>query len=87
MMTFLLKVRKKKHFGVKNCHFVRKNHNFDEYECTLCSNTGMEYKDNSVLLKPKTEFRFNQKQYRNLKIFEFERLFFSEFEIQKIVTT
>ena len=32
MMTFLLKVRKKKHFGVKNCHFVRKNHNFDEYE-------------------------------------------------------
>ena len=38
---------------------------------TLCSNTRMEYKIISALLKPKTEFRFDQKQYRNLKFFEF----------------
>ena len=48
----------------------------------LCSNNLIENKNNSVLLKPKTEFRFNWKQYINLKFFEFERLFFSKIEIE-----
>ena len=29
--------------------------------CTPCGNTRIEYKNNSGLLKPKTEFRFNDK--------------------------
>ena len=35
----------------------------------LCSNTRVKHKDNSVHLKPKTEFRFNWKQYRNIYFF------------------
>ena len=35
------------------------------------------YKINSGHLKPKTEFRFNYKQYRNFIFFEFERSNFS----------
>ena len=46
----------------------------------------MEYKINSALLKPKTEFRFDQKQYKNLKFFEFEQLFFSKIEIEMFST-
>ena len=33
---------------------------------TLCSNTRMEYKNNSVPLKPKTEFKFNKKEFKKI---------------------
>ena len=48
---------------------------------TLCGNNRDEYKINSGHLKPKTEFRFNYKQYRNLFFFEFERSNFSKMKI------
>ena len=44
---------------------VRSLLNFKEFKVKqdpLCSNTRMEYKNNSVPLKPKTEFRFNGKE-------------------------
>ena len=47
----------------------------------------MEYKNNSVPLKPKTKFKFNKKEYKkNIKKF-FERSNFSKIEIENFSTT
>jgi hypothetical protein len=47
-----------------------------------CGNNRIEYKINSGHLKPKTEFRFNKKQYRIFFFFEFERSNFSKIKIE-----
>ena len=48
----------------------------------------MEYKNNSVPLKPKTEFKFNKKEYKKIinikKIFEQSN--FSKIEIENFST-
>ena len=56
-------------------------------QATPCGNTRIEYKDNSGLLKPKTEFKFNLKQYKNLKILNFGRSNFSKIKIEIFSTT
>ena len=53
----------------------------------LCSNTTMEFKNNSVPLKPKTEFKFNRKEYKKITKKIFERSNFSKNEIENFSTT
>ena len=52
-----------------------------------CGNTRIEYTNNSGLLEPKTEFKSNLKQYRNLKILDFGRSNFSKIKIEIFSTT
>ena len=52
----------------------------------LCSNTRMEYKNNSVPLKPKTEFKFNKKEYKKIIKKNFERSNFSKIDIENFST-
>jgi hypothetical protein len=47
----------------------------------------MEYKINSVFLKPKTEFKFNKKEYKKIIKNFYERSNFSKIEIEKLSTT
>ena len=51
------------------------------------SDTRIEYKNNSVPLKPKTEFKFNKKEYKKILKKIFERLNFSKIEIENFFST
>ena len=53
----------------------------------LCSNIRMEYKNDFVPLKPKTEFKFNRKEYKKIIKKNFERSNFSKIEIENFSTT
>ena len=47
----------------------------------------MEFKNNSVPLKPKTEFKFNKKEYKEIIKKIFEQQNFSKIEIENFFTT
>ena len=47
----------------------------------------MEFKNNSVPLKPKTEFKFNKKEYKKIIKKISERSNFSKIEVESFSTT